>query len=485
MKPKIEPIHFLIILFFAIIVFSGLAHHISCIKFPYPIDYREGVVQYWVNSFVKDKSLYPEIQQFPPYMHNPYTPLYIVFAGFLNRLMPASYVFLSGRLLSFLSLILSCFLIFLIAQRYSSKVAGVFAAGIFFCSPVVINYGSIETVDMMALCLGLSAIFLAIRKSNSSGVLSGILSAAAILTKPVFVLPAISIFISVLYNKNIRKIYFLASFASCLFLAFLILFAKNKGIFTHLIVMNILPLSLSHFVNLFSTVAPRHVILFILLGAFVFTNKNKKDPFYWYCTLSLLTLVFSAKIGSEANYFLEIIAVSSIASGIILTTIDAPLKQTVLLSCIAQLFLFLPFKPAPVFTRTYGQEIPTSLSTEPDKILKEAGDLITGEILSCSDPILSEDIGWLVLCQKNVYIEPYQFSQLAKYKKWDETPIVEMIKEKQFNLIVMNAGSFEKNCVSFTENMLRVIKEHYTIKRVIGNFYLLEPVTWTDSIQAN
>ncbi|HOL49338.1 MAG TPA: glycosyltransferase family 39 protein [bacterium] len=483
MKTKIGFAGFLVVLLFTVIIISGLKHHISCIRFSYPIDYREGVVQYWVNSFVNKQPLYPEIQQFPPYVHNPYTPLYIVLTGFLDRLIPEHLVFLAGRLISFLCLILSCFLIFLIARRYGSSIAGFFAAGMFFCNPVAINYGSIETVDMMALCLGLSGIYLAIRKKDSPGTLSGILCAAAILTKPVFVLPAISIFISMLYNKTVRKSYFIMSFIGCLLLSFLILFLRNKSMFNHLVVLNMLPLSVIHFFTLFSVVASKHVILFVLLFVFVFTYKDKKNPFYWYCVLSPIAIVFSAKIGAEANYFLEIIALSSIATGILLTTIDTSLKHIALPVCIVQLFLFLPFKPAPVFTRTYGQEIPASLSTEPDKILKEAGDLITGEILSCSDPILSEDIGWLVLCQRNVYIEPYQFSQLAKHRRWDETFILDMIKEKQFNLIVMNAGSFEQDCVAFTKNMLKAIKEHYTIKRVIGNFYVHEPVFWRDNAQ--
>jgi hypothetical protein len=240
-----------------------------------------------------------------------------------------------------------------------------------------------------------------------------------------------------------------------------------------------LPLNFSHFLNVFSQVGVRHTFIFSSIPLLAGIIKDRKNPLYWYCIFIPLTLLFSAKIGSESNYFLEIIALSSIAAGIIFSHVEA--KQIIAVACLGQLFLFLPFKPAPVFTKTYGQEIPGAISSEPDKTLMEVGEIISSELMGTSDPVLSEDTGWLVYADKTVYLEPYQFSLLAKYGRWDDTTIVEMIKEKQFNLIIINAETYEKTGEKFTKNMLDAMKFSYAIRRIIGNTYILEPViSWTN-----
>ncbi|MCM8764347.1 MAG: hypothetical protein NC830_03150, partial [Candidatus Omnitrophica bacterium] len=272
-----------------------------------------------------------------------------------------------------------------------------------------------------------------------------------------------------------------AGLAIPVFFTFFILFLKyGVNIINHLIIFNALPLSISHFFNVFSSIGQRHAFLFSFLVIFTGMVRDKKDPLYWYCLLSPITLLFSAKIGSETNYFLEIIALSSVATGILFEKIEVSAKGIFLVACIAQMFLFLPFKSAPVFTKTYGQELPFATGSHPSVALKEAGEIIEGELMSVSDPVFSEDTGWLVVAGKQVIMEPYQFSQLARYGRWDDDHIVDMIKEKQFNLILMNAVSYEKGSEKFTLSMLEAIRANYQIKRVIGNLYILEPKLWAE-----
>ncbi|MCX7705068.1 MAG: glycosyltransferase family 39 protein [bacterium] len=464
---------------FIFISLSGFVKHIRCITFPYPLEYREGVVAYWVKCFVEHRPLYPEIGEQPPYMHNPYTPLYYILTGYLQKNLPESRVFLAGRMVSFLSLIIICFLIFKVVRHYGSMIAGLIAAGIFFCSPVSINYGSLEVVDMLALCWTIAGLYSAIKKTKAGFILSGLFCALAFLTKPTFVLASTGIIISLIMSGEKKK-YFLSPFLGIIFFCFIYLFLKYRdSVFTHLLILNTLPFSFSHFFNVFSQVGIRHSLLFVFLAMFIGSMKDKNSPFYWYCVLSPITLLFAAKIGAEANYFLEIIALSSISLGIFFEKIQFISKQAILLTLVSQLFLFLPFKPAPVFTKTYGQEMPAAIGSDPSSTLKEAGELIAGELLSVSEPILSEDTGWLVVAGKDVIIEPYQFSQLAKYGRWNENFIVEMLREKQFNLILLNSESYEKQSEKFTQNMLEAIRNNYQVKRIIGNIYILEPMFWT------
>lgn len=454
----------------------ALLHHIKTTNFRYPLEYREGVVQYWVNCFADGKSLYPEIGTNPPYLHNPYTPLFFIFTGTIQKILPKRHIFFPGRLISFLSLLITCFFILKIIRLYGTSItSGLIAMSFFLCSPISINYGSLELVDVMALFFSIAGLYAAKKNTKTSFIFSGILCAAAFLTKPVFVLAGISISIAALFaNEKNKNNFFIALVVSILLVIAIMSLRYKENIFTHLIVFNSLPLTFSHLLNLFSTIGIRHSFLFCFLVAFVGMGKNKKDPLYWYCLLSPVILLFSAKIGSEANYFFEIVALSSICTGILFQKIELQVKKVFLLACIAQMFLFLPFKVAPVFTKTYGQELPLAGRFEPLSRLKEAGEIIEVELISVPDPVLSEDIGWLVLAEKEVVIEPYQFSQLAKYERWDDSFIVKMIKEKQFNLILMNAESYEKGGEKFTISMLDAIKANYQVKRIIGNIYILE-----------
>ncbi|MCM8821838.1 MAG: hypothetical protein NC831_03370 [Candidatus Omnitrophica bacterium] len=469
----------------ALLVFISVyavIHHIKCVNFPYPLEYREGVVQYWVNCFVDEKPLYPKTGEEPPYVHNPYGPLYLIIAGIFQKLLPQKHTFFASRLLSFFSLLIACFFIFkIIKSRGACLMAGLLGAGFFLCSPISINYGSIEIVDILALSSGFAGLYAATKNTKTGYLFSGIFCAAAFLTKLVFILPCISIFIAIMLAKEKERGYFFAGLAIFLFLAFSILFLKyGANIITHFITLSSLPLSISHFFNVFSSTGPRHAFLFSFLAIFAGTMKDKRDPLYWYCLLVPVTFLFSAKVGSEANYFLEIIALSSVATGILFEKIGVSAKSIFLVACIAQMFLFLPFKSAPVFTKTYGQELPFATGSYPSHALKEAGEIIEGELMSVSDPVFSEDTGWLVVAGKEVIIEPYQFSQLARYGRWDEVHIVNMIKEKQFNLILMSVDSYEKGSEKFTPSMLEAIKTNYQIKRVIGNFYILEPRLWPE-----
>ncbi len=275
-----------------------------------------------------------------------------------------------------------------------------------------------------------------------------------------------------------RKKYFILSFFSCLLLAVLVLFfIYKKNIFLHLLIYNILPFSFAHFLNIFSLAAVRHALIFGLLFSFFAVIKDKKSVFFWYPALIPLTLIFAFKTGSEANYFIEFIACSCIFSGIVLAKMVSE-KKFIVSILISQGLLFLPFKPAPVFTKTYGQELPFAIYNRPSAGLKEAGELIVSELISSPEPVLSYDTGWLIAAEKEIIIAPYQFSQLAKYGRWDDSSIVDMVKEKQFSLILMDAVDYEKTGERFTKRMMQAIKENYSIRRVIGNFYILEPSGW-------
>ncbi|MCM8764346.1 MAG: glycosyltransferase family 39 protein, partial [Candidatus Omnitrophica bacterium] len=193
-----------VILFF--ISICSVIHHIKCINFSYPLEYREGVVQYWVNCFVDEKPLYPKIGEEPPYIHNPYGPLYFIIAGIFQKLLPEKHTFFAPRLVSFLTLLITCLFIFkIIRSRCACLMAGLLGATFFLCSPVSINYGSLGIVDIVALGLGFAGLYAVTGKTKIGFLFSGIFCSGAFLTKLIFMLPGISIFIAILLAKEKEK----------------------------------------------------------------------------------------------------------------------------------------------------------------------------------------------------------------------------------------------------------------------------------------
>ncbi|HPP11798.1 MAG TPA: hypothetical protein PKW42_03615, partial [bacterium] len=173
-------------------------------------------------------------------------------------------------------------------------------------------------------------------------------------------------------------------------------------------------------------------------------------------------------------YYLEMVAAGSLAFGF-LFSLSQP-RQTTYLLALAQLFLYLPLKPAPVFTRTYGQEVPAAVSgLTPGKVEREIGQLLRGYLGPLAEPVICEDPGYLLLSGKEIFLQPYQFARLAVVGRWQEEPLLKMVQQKKFSAIIVSAESYQQQSVFFTPAFLRELKKNYVLSRIIGNYYLLEP----------
>ena len=97
------------------------------------------------------------------------------------------------------------------------------------------------------------------------------------------------------------------------------------------------------------------------------------------------------------------------------------------------------------------------------------------ELRAAADPILCEDLGYLLLANKRVVLQPYQFTQLNRAGRWDDTPIVEMIQKRAFTLIVFSTDPAREPSPYYTPAMRQAMNEHYISRRTIGKYHLLEP----------
>jgi hypothetical protein len=336
--------------------------------------------------------------------------------------------------------------------------------------------------DMTALAFSLGAFWVIEHADKKWSIhFSALLASCAVGAKQVFFASPITCAL-LAFSRNRRTfLIWMALFFAFTATAIFISGATGRNhLFQHLVVFNILPFSIRHFLSIFSLVAGRHALLFVAMAMFLADSRRQKEPLWIYAVFSLVVVLLSAKPGAEENYYLEFIALASIAGGIILAETAAKNRRVVYMVCIAQLFLFLPFKPAAVFTRTYGQEIPaTSAYTGTGTAEREIGQIIIAEILSATGDVLCEDIGFLEAAGAGVLVEPYQFAQLAEAGRLDDSFLVESIREHRFSLVVLSADSMEKKSQFFTARTLSAIKENYIPRRIVGNWYICEPKTYS------
>lgn len=452
----------------------ALRHIIVATLFPYPLSYPEGVVALWTGRAAAGQSLYPELTSSPPYLHNPYPPLfYWIAAPFHGTANP----FLAGRLISLLAMILCGMAVAAFVRKRTGTVPAFAAAALFLCSPVVLRYGCMDKADMVALsCSLLGLLALENSRGGKQDALAGFLCACALLAKPTSFAGLLAGMIYLFSCAPRRRWTFLLTAVAALCVGLGLAWLKSgNSLTTHLVVLNQLPFRLGNLVQVLAPVSAKHAIVFAGLAFFIAKTSRQRGILWWYAVLSVVSTVLAAKIGAEENYLLDLIAAASICSVCAART-SAPTARVLAWCLAAQLLLILPLRPVPVFDRTYGHESPAGATAlTPTALDREAGELITSEIKSAQGIILCEDIGYLLLAGKDPLIEPFQFTQLARAGKWDDSQIVGMIERREFQLIALKTDPSTGESMHFTPNMLKAMAASYKVRRHIATFMFLEP----------
>ena len=80
-------------------------------------------------------------------------------------------------------------------------------------------------------------------------------------------------------------------------------------------------------------------------------------------------------------------------------------------------------------------------------------------VLSAKKPVLSDDMVLIMRAGKEVQMEPAIFRELADKNLWDQQPLIDKIKNKDFSLIIINKGMISDR---WTPMMLDAIDNTYT-----------------------
>ncbi|MDF3129806.1 hypothetical protein P0Y35_11415 [Kiritimatiellaeota bacterium B1221] len=446
--------------------FNAVRHH------PYPIEYGEGVNLLWSQRASQGEFLYPQIHQDSlPQLHNPYPPLFPLLSSALEMAGADAHAFSAGRHLSLFGLFLSLSAMFALIRRRTTLGTAFLACLLFTLSPMILRFTPMMRVDGLALGFSLQALNALDKQKLKS---AAFLAALAICTKPSFVSAAFTVAITVLPSQDFKKI---SRTAVCglspmlMLLAWMSLSSGNHWM-QHLFSLQALPLDLSSLFSWFSRFGGQHAPL-LVLG--FFSYRQAEGPLKVYAPLLLFPFLFTAGItGSQENYLMELWAAACILSACAFPVFKEKFPRALWLFLLLQLGLFFPVAPAPVFTRTYGQEIPAGQNTflTPTENDVEIGKQISAELSTFPAPVLSADFGFLLPLHLPPAYQPFQFEHLVEANKWSANTLHQAITNTPFSAVLLKGAAEDAADPTFTPETQHLIHQHYVLHRVLGPWHL-------------
>ncbi|MBN2147165.1 MAG: glycosyltransferase family 39 protein [Anaerolineales bacterium] len=450
----------------------------SLILFPYGADYGEAPLIDQAMHISTGEQIYkPDFHQ-PPFTISNYPPLYPLFIAGL-RLITNLPWFQLGRIISTLAGLASAIFIGLLTIRAtSSRQAGILAGAIFLGHPYVMIWSGLARIDLLALSLSLAGLWLLCRYGATSTLgwmLSVLCLTLSIFTRQTYLLAVpLAGFIGLWAHQRKQAVAFILSLGTLCFLLFgLLQLYTRGGFYQHTVIANVNRFDIHRalqMTNRFTLIWPVASVLSILATIFALkrwlgnpaqvtegklSSINLNITLSAYLTGSIITAATVGKVGSDINYFLELIAASAILSVITLFTLPR-FKQLVALLLVAQIiwgliagFFLYKSSIAPRWQQISRYE---SLFDQ----VKSA----TSEGIVLSDDYLD----MVVLSGQSIYYQPFEYGQLYHAGLWNPSSLADQITAQQFPLILIGGDTLSKDCC-WPEPLVIAIENSYNILR--------------------
>lgn len=416
---------------------------------PIELDYGEGIV--WQQAaLIPGPRMYGNGQDLPFIVFH-YPPLYYLFVHALAPLEPS--LLAAGRLVSALAtvLIAPVAAALVLTARPGRPLAApdvmaAIATGLLILSlHAVRSWGLFMRVDMVAIVFGLAGLLAGARANGRfwGTALGLLLCTAAVFTKQTELPAGVAVFV-VAFLRSPRTAFGAAAVAGLVGLGALgLLQAVTDGGFLHNIV--------GYNINRFSPQAAWRVfhaergsILFAALmllaagatlsglswrhGGLLVRLRQADRPMTVRVMLllhfGLATLMLSTafKSGASFNYLLDWLCVGAVLSGVLLSDLNDDRRRFVPVAFF--LLIGVAFQP---FRQLPDRALPEELAQQKTLVQR---------IAAATKPVASENMTLLMQAGKPVIFEPAIATELALLGKWDETPLVEMIRSGGFAFMI-------------------------------------------------
>jgi hypothetical protein len=455
----------------------------QALSHPYPLDYGEAPLVDQAMRLAAGQNIYrPDISS-PPYTISNYPPLYVLsLVPFVKVFGPN---FLAGRIISSLcSLASGTFLALIVYALTTDRTAAIVTGLLFVAIPYVVHWSPLLRIDMLALACSTGGLYLLARWPTArwSTVASALLLVAAIYTRQSYALAAPLAAFVWLATHDWRRAIGLAALVGGL--ALVLFFALNVltqgGFFFNVVTANVNEFEIQRLewnLRQFRDAAPV-LLLFGSVSLVLAPGRMRSWPLMVpYLIGGALSSLTIGKIGSNVNYFLELSAALSLAVGTLVAWSGRPrgwgLEQRAWLR--AGLLILLALQTVRLMQTTvdeYFEPLGSRLG------FREELRKLEGIVADVEGSVLADEYMGLVTLQgRPLYIQPFEVTQLAGAGLWDQTSLVEDIREKEFPLILIHRfPEYAAHKERWTPEMLFAVQRAYVPADSLANTLVYRPL---------
>ena len=455
--------------------------------FPYQLDYGEGLLLHFVNEWAHGRPIYGPLYTYP-YITANYPPLSIVLALALTPLLGMGY--LAGRVWTLLAVIASAALIAAWVRRSGGRwLPALVAALLFVGSPYVYHWAPLYRVDLVGLALTLAGLYVISwafpprqaapqREPRPRWLwLAVLLFLAALYTKQSFVFAplaaALYLFFFADRRQALKLVLGLGALGGGLFLAINAL--TRGGFWQGLVVSNVNPFLWPFFWQQISDFCLTFAPLFLLTGWYLIAKfaleqgtpwRAKVSPFDLYLPAALLSLAFAGKAGAWENYFFEALAALCLGAGLGLARLDRDKRP--LLRFLAPLLVM-----AQVGLMWHTPRVAERYLD----LTRRSNEAIVPLLARTPDPFFSEDMGLLVTGGKVLDYCSFQYSQLARAGRWDQSWELGELRQRRRSAVILETGTRldVDHYQRFTRQFLSELDRNYRLAHRLGKYEIYEP----------
>jgi hypothetical protein len=461
-----------------------LVAEIGLLRIPYQRDYGEGHVL-WLT--MQGLDAYKPIDS-PPYVVNPYTPLYMLAARLVNLL--SGDLLMAGRCLSLLStlgigLVLALTVYGVTPARAPRflRMASAAGAGVFpLLTDSVTGWAPLMRVDMLALFLMFAGLYVYVCRGTRERWqhVAGVLFVLALFTKETMLsapLACLTFGLVVDFRRTLR-----VCAGAALLLAAGVLAANavtHGGFLTHIVAYNRNPFSwrvaaVQIYDHLRSSWLWLAVAAATLLAVRNPAAVRSASPYGRAVIIAALNLAYATvllvtlgKLGTNYNHFLAWDISACLLCGLFLYRFLATSglnRSRAAAGLCAVLLAGLLLPPMSLLHGLKQGLFGPNSWPEEDNVLEL--------IRQSPGPVFSENLLMLIQADKPVAVEPATVTFLSLTGAWDEQPYVSLFQQQYFRLLVTEDIHFAER---YTPAVTSAIDSAYVPRRRIGKYLLYYP----------
>jgi len=468
----------MLLLFLSMAVVICFVYQVLALSHRYPLDYGEAPLVDQALRLAAGQNIYRANLATPPYTISNYPPLYV--AALVPFLQLSDSSFFWGRLISVLCAWASAFFLALVVHAQTrDRLAGVLTGLVFLAFPFVVHWSSLLRIDLLALALSLGGLWvLAWRPAARwSLIAAGVLLTAAIYTRQSYALAApLAAFVWLLAHQWRRALGLAALIGGLTLTLFLALNVLTRGgFYFNIVTANVnefgverLEYNLTRFYNA--------AYLLLYVGGTSLFLIRRWNPLWPLAAPYLLGAALSAatvgKIGSNVNYFLELCAALSLATGAVV----AWGRRHIGIHVLQAVLLFALTLQAGQLIRTTFKEFVDSLAERRGRVDKLRS--LEAIVAESQGPVLADEyMGLLTLQRRALVIQPFEVTQLAWAGLWDQTAFVQAIRDKSFSLILIHHfPDYPVYKERWTAEMLSAVDRAYVPTEFLADTVVYRPI---------